>query len=102
MPNGVADTVGFASWAGVPNLRHREIERFVDGPQNLTPCTKLATEMFPETWIVCWRALAAERLVWDCGLRLVGAASARSEKPGSELSARSAMLSSDIPVRRER
>ena len=94
MPNGVADTVGFASWAGVPNLRHREIERFVDGPQNLTPCTKLATEIFPEPWIVCWRALAAERLV--------GAASARSEKPGSELSARSAMLSSDIPVRRER
>ena len=99
MPNGVADTVGFASWAGVPNLRHREIERFVDGPQNLTPCTKRASEMSPEPYCLFARSSCGAARV---GPRAVGAASAHSETPGTELGVRSTMLSGAIPVHRER
>ena len=102
VPNGAADTVGSASWRRYHNLRHLKIERFVVGPQNLTPCTKRATEMFPEPWIVCWRALAAERLVWDRKLRpwvRLARARAASEMAGSELGV---MLSGAMPLRRER
>jgi len=57
-----------------------------------------------EMWIVWWRALAAERLMWDRWLRPWVRPRARGVGDGRERArgVRSARLSGAIPVRRER